>query len=190
MASFQLFLLTLVTALPPLFASPSPPLSVNVLFKAYSSERWNDNLIKNETLSQCYSAATAILVDFDHFWPGGLTLQSCPRKKILSDLVYIPWRGLYWHCNIFSLQSVTNEIPWWSFLPPSMMKTMFVWFLCWGYSRARQLAQRVVWSEEQMFADASQSLNPCFHRHPQPTSASWCRKWAQSCKFSLFAKTF
>ena len=102
MASFQLFLLTLVTASPPLFASPSPPLSVNVLFKAYSSERWNNNLIKNETLSQCYSAATAILVDFDHFWPGGLTLQSCPpRKKILSDLVYIPWRGLYWHCNIF-----------------------------------------------------------------------------------------
>ena len=128
----------------------------------------------------------SILTIFDQVvWSSRVVLG----KKIVSDLVHIyPGGDCTGIAIFFSLQSVTNEIPWWSFLPPSMRKTMFVWFLCWGYSRARQLAQRVVWSEEQMFANASQSLNPCFHRHPQPTSASWCRKWAQSCQFSLFEK--
>ena len=37
------------------------------------SIRWI-NLIRIDTLRHCFSTAAAISVNFDHFWPGGLTL--------------------------------------------------------------------------------------------------------------------
>ena len=50
----------------------------------------------------------SILTFFDQVvWPSRLVLG----KNSFGYGLYMPWRGLYWHCNFFYWQSVTFETP-------------------------------------------------------------------------------
>ena len=90
-------------------------------------------------LRHCYSAAAAsILVDFDHFWPSGLTFYTCPRKKILLDMVYICPGG---NCTGIAIFFLTKCHIW--------NTLMYIYF----YNR------KLYWGED-MF--------PCVHKNLHP----------------------